>query len=365
MTKHTLFLVHGMGHYEGTDWADKVWQKLAECSKQYKFFETNDLDDWAEPHPVQYDQHIRAALARWDRQATAFQQFAAGNELRIAGNLDWLTGISADDAGFLYTHVIDVIIYYLFKLEQGQIQDSVKLQIAEEIKRKRALDHAAEFSVMAHSLGTAVAHDALAELGGADTLDGQANTFSAQNFKFASIHMLANVSRILQSSPKVYDSVVRPGTRQQSTRYCLRMYSHQHTLDPFTIPRKFEPVTWGSRLEVNNLSHYRGWNIHGWQHYLDHPRVHVPILKAITRRTAISSRDTRSAVDAYIQFGGDLANLDIAKGKIVEMGTLATSLDLDKGLDHNFDTLKAMWKLIEELRNIAGDTWDQIQEVGL
>jgi hypothetical protein len=218
---------------------------------------------------------------------------------------------------------------------------------------------------MAHSLGTAVAHDALAELGGSNTLDGKANTLSAQNFKFASIHMLANVSRILQSSPKVYDSVVRPGTRRQANRYCMKMYSHQHSLDPFTIPRKFAPVTWGPRLEVNDLSHYRGWNIHGWKHYLDHPRVHVPILKELTRATAISSEQLRTAVDAYPQFGGELTNVDTAKGKITELGALAASLDLDKGLDHNFDTLKAMWKLIEELKKVAGETWDQIQEVGL
>ncbi len=89
MTKHTLFLVHGMGAHEGTQWSDEIWNKLVECSERYPHFRTKKkLEEYAEPAPVQYDQFIRAALARWDAQATTFGEFAQANELRHGNSLD-------------------------------------------------------------------------------------------------------------------------------------------------------------------------------------------------------------------------------------------------------------------------------------
>lgn len=362
MVKHTLFLVHGMGVHEGTPWADEVWSKLVECSERYPHFtERKALEEYAEPVAVEYDGFIRAALRRWDRQATEFGAFARANELRFADSLDWLQGVSADDAGFLLSHVADVVIYRFFRLEAGQIQDAVKLKIAEEVQRKQALDADAQFSVMAHSLGTSVAHDALAELGSAERIDGDVNTFGVENFRFDSIHMLANVSRLLQTKPKAYASVVRPGPRSTKNRYCGRMYSHRHEVDPFTKPKPFEPVTWGDDFEHTTLRHYRGWNVHGWLHYLDHPEVHVPLLKAITKSSAVTPKQMREAVNDYPRFGGDLENLNAAQAKLAELHARAQDVDEDRGLEENFEALIAMWRVVKELADVAGDTWKTLE----
>jgi len=362
VVKHTLFLVHGMGRYEGSQWSDEVWNKLVECSERYRHFKTRKpLEEYAEPVAIGYDQHLRAALQRWDRQASAFGAFAGTNELRFADNLDWLQGVAGDDAGFLLSHVADVIIYRFFRNEAGRIQDDVKRQIFEEVERKQARDADAKFSVMAHSLGTSVAHDALAEIGSQAEIDGRVNTFGVKNFRFHSIHMVANVSRLLQTKPKVYESVVRPGPRSTQNRYCLRMYSHRHELDPFTKPKAFEPVTWGDGFTLTNLRHYRGWNVHGWLHYLDHPEVHIPLLKSIAKTSAVSPKQEREAVAAYDRFGGELENLAVAKGKIAELHALVQGLDEDNGLKENFDALQAMWKALKELKDVAGDTWATLE----
>ena len=364
MAKHTLFLVHGMGRFEGTQWSDEVWNKLVECSERYPHFQTTKtLEEYAEHVPVGYDGLIRAALARWDTQATTFGEFAQTNELCHGDSLDWLTGVSGNDAGFLLSHVADVIICRFFRHESARIRAEVQRTIFKEIQRKRAKDAGAEFSLMAHSLGTSVAHDALAELGTAPQIGEYINTFRAEdNFHFKSIHMLANVSRLLQTKPKAYESVVRPaGPRDTKTRYCEVMCCHRHELDPFTKPRPFEPVSWGKYFRMTNLRHYRAWDVHGWLHYLDHPRVHIPLLTSITDWTTVTPKQTREAENDYPRFGGELKNLAVAKRKIAELHALAQGINEDKGLKENFDALCKMWDGVKELRDLAGDTWASLE----
>jgi hypothetical protein len=362
MAKHTLFLVHGMGRHDGTQWADEIWQKLVDCSELYPHYQTKKkLVEYAEPAPITYDGFIRQALARWDSQATSFKDFAQGNELQHAGALDWLTGISDDDAGFVASHILDVIIYRFFRLEAGQIRTHVQTEIATIINGKREMDAGAEFSLMAHSLGTSVAHDALAKLGSMERIGANVNTLSTSNLRFKSIHMLANVSRVLQTKPKAYDSVVRPGPRSTKNRYCGRMFCHSHELDPFLFPKPFEPESWGSDYRARHLRHYRGWNIHSWLHYLDNPRVHIPLLKSITKPSAIPPSIEREAVDAYTRFGGDLENVAAAQTKIRELHAVAQEIDEDRGLEENFKTIIKMYNLLVELKEIAGETWATLE----
>ncbi len=362
MAKHTLFLVHGMGRHDGTQWADEIWQKLVDCSKLYPHFETQkELEEYAEPAPITYDGFIRQALARWDSQATSFQAFAQGNDLQHAGALDWLAGIADDDAGFVASHILDVIIYRFFRLEAGQIRTHVQNEIARVVNGKRAQHAGARFSLMAHSLGTSVAHDALAKLGAMPQIGSNVNTLSTAHLRFNSIHMLANVSRVLQTNPKAYDSVVRPGPRASKNRYCGRMFCHRHELDPFLFPKPFEPESWGPDYRARHLRHYRGWNIHSWLHYLDNPRVHIPLLKSISKPSAITTSIEREAVDAYPRFGGDLENVAVAQAKIAELHALAQEIDEDKGLEENIGTITKMYNLLLELKEIAGETWATLE----
>jgi len=362
MTKHTLFLLHGMGNHEDTQWADDVWNKLVECSSRYKHFKTKKaLDEYAEPFPIEYDQFIRKALNRWDTQATSFGDFVESNDSSTQNSLHWLSGISAEDAGFKLSHLADVIVWRYFPLEYGQIRSNVQLEIFRQIRQKREQDANAKFSVMAHSLGTSVTHDSLAALGMATKIGDDVNTFSTDNFRFHSIHMLANVSRLLQTTPKAYESIVRPGSSRTKHRYCSRMYCHDHELDPFTKPRPFDPVTWGSGFNLTKLNHYRGWNIHGWLHYLDNPRVHIPLLKSIAKPSAISPALEIEAVNSYPRYGDDLENIDEAKSQISQLHALAQAIDQERDISENIDSLNDMWVAINTLKELAGDTWTTLE----
>ena len=352
MVKHTLFLVHGMGRNPAGTWHVPVWEKLIEVSKRYEFFGQEKLADWAEPVAIDYDRHIETALKRWSDMAGEFSAFAGANELRFAADLDWLKGAADDDAGFLLSHAADVVIYRFFKLEQGRIQDSVKADIVARIEQMRQQDSSAAFTLVAHSLGTAVAHDALAELGAAETLDGRPNVFSAKNFSFRSIHMLANVSRLLQTEPKVYESVVRPGSGGNS--YCDRLYSPRHELDPFTLPMPYEPLGWAG-YTGEPLRHFRHLDIHGFEHYLDHPRVHIPILRSLTRSLAITRKQEFAAENAYPQFAADFAPVAAVQASFGELGQLAQRLDREAGLEENWATLMKMWGVLNDLKEQLHD----------
>jgi hypothetical protein len=350
VARHTLFIVHGMGrHPDG--WSKDPWTKLKEVSKRYRFFQDQNLEDLVEPIPITYDNHIVAALRRWEQLGSEFATFAKQNELRIAGSLDWLEGIGADDS-FLLSNVADVLIYHLFKLEQGRIQDSVKLQFARRIQQLR--DQAtAEFSVLAHSLGTSVMHDALAELGSAETIDGKVNTFRAGNFSFRSIHTIANVSRLLQSEPQAYRSIIRPGDRDSTSSYCQRMHSYRHELDPFLLPKPFEPIGWPPEFTSATVRHYHDWNIHGFEHYLENPRVHIPILAAVTRASAIGPIERGKAVDAHAQWGGRLKDVARLQQKIAELAALGRTIQEEDSLADAYAKIVDMWGVIGEIKAIV------------
>ncbi len=365
MVKHTLFLVHGMGEHAGTDWSKEVWDKLVECSKRYPHFQEHPLDDYAEPCAVEYDSLIRGALARWDQQATDFGEFAKKSQQKIpgAGSLEWLSGVSADDAGFVCSHVADALVYRFFANEAGQIRANVQLAIFEQIHEKRSGENgaSARFSVMAHSLGTAVAHDALAALGGSDRIENRTNTFSAKNFRFDSIHMLSNVSRLLQRDVDPYTSVVRPCADNAPGSYCDQMYCYRHTLDPFCRPRPYEPTHLGSGFHLEEVDHCRGWNLHGWLHYLDHPRVHIPVLRSISDPSYIGRKLRKKAKREYPKYGGELENVAEARTKLEELRTTVGRIERDNGLRENLTCLLDAFRTVKELKDMAGATWAKLE----
>lgn len=354
MVKHCVFLLHGMGRHDAQAWGGELWSKLCELSRGYRFFQDRDLDDLAEPVALHYDEHIVAALQRWQHGAESFAEFAGRNALPHADSLDALRGIGEDDAGFVASHVADVIIYRYFKLEGKRIRDSLTAQIAAAIAQRRRQDAASEFTFVAHSLGTAAGHDALNQLASLEQIEGRPNTFRAGNFSFRSIHMLANVSRLLQSDAAAYTSLVRPGGRDSAGSYCQLMYSHRHLLDPFLFPKTFQPFGWPSEYRGETLEHFRDWNIHGFSHYLDHPRVHVPILTSITRATAIGPREKAERIDNYRMFAEDFQPVNDVRQAMSELGALGAQVQRDKGLLENLEILVRMWRVIANLRDELG-----------
>jgi hypothetical protein len=158
--------------------------------------------------------------------------------------------------------------------------------------------------------------------------------------------MISNVSRVLQASPKAYDSIVKPGPIGDKKSYCAQYYNFRHELDLPARIKSFSPVEWAG-YEFIAVSHYRDHDIHDVSHYLDNPRVHIPILRSLTSYYAISEKEARDTVDGYHKFGGAISEQDSdvqkALGRIqsliAKLGEDPQSLALLKGYAAYFELL--------------------------
>ncbi len=327
MNKHILFLIHGMGVHK-KNWADTVINKLKELSKDYTYFNENKLTDLVKFVPIDYDHVIRDVLNKWQEDSRGIRDFAKENGLDDKNLLSWLKRAGDTERNFLWSSVADVIIYRFFRVYSNRIRIDVIKELSDEINSEINEFGDARCSVLAHSLGTAVVHDCLHHLGAENWGDTQ-NVFGPTHWRFQSIFMIANTSRLLQTEPKAYDSIVRPGPNLDSNSYCFRYLNFRHELDPVPYPRMFDPIGWSSAYQSIIVQHYRDLGIHGLEHYLDNPRVHIIILRAVTSRWAITEQEAIKAVDNYRQFGEKFEAVEKIRDFLNELAMLKNELGQD------------------------------------
>jgi hypothetical protein len=81
--------------------------------------------------------------------------------------------------------------------------------------------------------------------------------------------------------------------------YCDRYYNFRHEFDPFPAVRAFKPAGWGADYRrVEDLRHFHEFNVHDYLHYLDHPVVHIPIIKGLLG-PVIDNAEAQKAVSSY------------------------------------------------------------------
>jgi hypothetical protein len=125
-------------------------------------------------------------------------------------------------------------------------------------------------------------HDALAHLT-TEPINGSGAYLAAKGWRLDNLFMVANVSRVLHRlTVPFYRSSVRcefaPGDGDAGIRHYA---SFRHSLDPIAAVRAFTPAGWGSRFMPVSVEHLLEWNVHGLEHHLRHPDVHVPILNRL------------------------------------------------------------------------------------
>ena len=295
---HVLVVVHGMGTNEGS-WATSIVDNLNAVARRYAVFSgapapfvlASGADDPmldAPNHdrivvvPAGYDAEMRARVESFDRDVNAVLDAAGAGGLpkAMVDVLKALDGAGETEKNFFWTHVVDVLLYHFFAL----VTKPVRLAVMETLGRVLAR-HDTDVSVMAHSLGTAVAHDALTTL--ARGLFPDFAALRPPGVRIANYFAIANVSRVLEQplagDVDVYLSPVCPISVRGVDAYCRQFFNFRHMLDPFTVPKRFEPhwVEGDDFFAVEHLLHVADFNVHGWEHYLDNPEVHVPILNAL------------------------------------------------------------------------------------
>jgi len=355
VAKTILFMIHGMGDH-GAAWEADVKAKLDEVAARYPNLQGASLWDSVELIPLRYDHHLTDALQQWQASAGPVSAFAEANKLDQAGSLDWLDGVAAEDAGFFWKSVADVVVYRFLKVYRERIRASVVDQIVTPLMAIPAAER--DFGrvvFVAHSLGTAVLHDAL-HLLGTGRFATWASAFAAPQARFRAIFTLANVSRVLQDDIKAYESIVRPGPQNKLGSNCSVFYNFRHELDPICAVWRFNPEHFSrSHYHHRDLTHYRDWNLHGFTHYLDNPRVHVHLINQVLSRPVITRSQFIDAIshDAYPQFGGRFADVPVLQAKLREIEAIVGGLREDSDLADLLKAISRTGNTLGEIRDIV------------
>ena len=285
----TVLLVHGMGQNTAKDFRREFTDGLTKALDLYELnskwtesdetFEINyDASSWEKTKVVSFGYNdffdtrrdriaddSKTVLERLDRIGLVDRP-----ERRITEGLARLSASFGRDE-FFQTHFGDVMMY-TYTTVGAQIRAALSEKITALIASGTA---PSEIHIVGHSLGTAVVHDTLAYLSAKyrDRADTQLNIVT---HRIGSVHMIANVSEILDVYVPVDRSYVRPGSKGCVSKY----FQYNNRFDPFTRVSPFTPEDDGSWVSAGTYAnHYRtvptegitGGNPHALGHYLLDP----------------------------------------------------------------------------------------------
>ena len=317
-----LFVVHGMGIFDDT-WVKPVEKLLGQIYKKYEKLSSEPQKDRFTIHPIRYDDILTTLVTKWQTDATAISKLSADVSASLAEGL--VGHLKTAGTGFKWTHAADVLLYRCFSDVREAIQITVANQIVKVVNDDLKKLQDCRWGVLAHSMGKAVTHDTLHALWTTKFADGV--EFSQADVKAAFVMMVANVSRVLETEVDVLESVVQPGKPSDVSRGCLNFVTARHALDPFTIPRMFDPQVWPDadtveqgRYQSIRVNHFRDPNIHGFEHYLEHPAVHIPLMRLLAnQKGVVSVAEEKEALKNFSDFGDVPENVALTELKRIEL----------------------------------------------
>jgi hypothetical protein len=322
MAKHVVFLIHGMTNLKSAkEWKASYDELLPELYGRYDCSSYLPFDEQFELKPIFYNDEFDALRKQWAKAAAdVLPLMKPGNYggAALTQLTEWAEGADKDEV--LKTHVLDVLLYRFFPNVAAAVRASVHEQMLAGIKGAK------RWSVVAHSLGTSVMHDTLVWMFDPAAPKGR---LPADGFRLETLAMVANVSRVLESSGyvdeagkplasrwDVYRSVVSPGAKP-SQGVCASFLNAWHTWDPIPLPKQFKPLpdwpdaptraTDGAFLDIEigdieDLS--KPLDVHDIGHYLRNPSVHIPLFRSLIPigpggRGLISADEEKKAVNAH------------------------------------------------------------------
>lgn len=330
--RRVLFLLHGVGE-QGSDWARKphgAATVLVAASAGYEAFRRIPLEERAALVPLTYDDLLDEAAGRWRKSAADGARRAAAKAEELAKRAGdvlrrsaWLAEAAdaleagaarlkplADDikgapslaelAAALPAveaawpdHASDVAAWRA----DAFCRDEVRARVADEVRRSLAPRAGEPLTAVfaAHSLGTAVAHDALDELG-RRWLSSDAPG-SPEKWRWEAVFMLADVSRLLAIGGA--DCLLKAGPDADPKSWTRRLFEVRHAWDPIdrVVPKADAAWRKSKRIEV---SHAWRANVHSFGHYLEHPAVHIPLLRAVCGDEAVTAEEETAALEAAV-----------------------------------------------------------------
>lgn len=301
MAKHQIFLVHGMGDFE-PGWSDGVQQLIGDLFGAYPILKEEGWRDFFEFKELRYDQVFESWRQQWRDDAAAMADKVAGLHLDGGAAKALMDAAKAPTgSSFWQTHVLDVVGYrYMMPVAQ-EVWRELQTHMMGHLLSFPSLP---DYSVIAHSLGTAVAYEALHAM-----ISATPALPSGQR----PVHFIAvsNTARLLWNrTADVYAPVVGPSVTDHRG-LCNHFMNLRHALDPVCSVQSFHPPEprWFSEPSTRDrvytdvllpAADVRQPNIHAMEHYLSHPLVHVPLLRRLAGvDSVISTRQANEALQAW------------------------------------------------------------------
>lgn len=318
MPIHHILCIHGIGKHS-TEWTkvdkddggvtfenllEQIWNTYPATSSRGKFSERVKI------HSIHYDDEIEKIFKTWEDYVADLK---AGLKLSplLLDQVQWFTDAidaatqAKADGDFGYTHAMDLVMFAGSLTLQQRLVTYVANQMLEVIKKRESGD---KFSVIGHSMGTAMAHKAIQAIfnEGVDTPAGVQKVEG--NFKFDNVTMVANTSYTLSRHRDThYTGKVRP-SMTAGDGCCYTWINVNHRFDPVGRFQPFDyrqdPKWLDANVEV------RGWHrdillrqvsskdIHSINHYFRDPRLHIPFLELVVNAKFTDSQVTK-AVEAF------------------------------------------------------------------
>lgn len=299
MSNQTVVLIHGMGNHSAPkpdsnqrgSFGKECIDTFNTALQMYPSLQGSGIEDKVNFVEIHYNHLFDTFREEMAKNGQTFKDLLGG-----AGASSALGGVSGlvqavinfeaslDGDDVLFTHWLDVILY---KLYFGEI---VRLHVAKRLGDIITRSNTRDIHILAHSLGTAVAHDSLSKIYSGDYADNdEVADLSPVTHKLASVWQIANVSRMANSVLEIsnpYKSVVKPG----ATGVAATMMNIHHKLDPFTLAKKFSRPDNGkwipkavfnrayNDIETTAITQI---NTHSITQYLHDPQVHLNLFNQL------------------------------------------------------------------------------------
>ena len=277
-----IFLLHGMGNFEDEsdwhkpveEWLEEFFEKYAKPNRKYLRDKNKKFSDYIEIIPITYGHIFSDILESWNLDTEPPMSDLSRDKISkvVFSYMSQLDEYSESDKNFISTHLADVFLYYKLQTVREEVKSYVGKQIADHLNNTPP--HL-KWGIVAHSLGTSVAHDTLHALYTHTLKNGV--QIKDEMSQAHLVMMLGNVSRILQTNPKV----LSPESTVQPEKACVKYVTAYHYLDPFTLYRPFKPEAWPTqeiffdedKYKLCDVKHILEPNIHSYLHYFKHPDV--------------------------------------------------------------------------------------------
>jgi hypothetical protein len=281
MDKHIVFLVHGMGSHEA-GWSGEAVAAFKANAKAIDYpLAVADEFEFVE---INYDHLFIDYIRQHNKNAEQLASYMTSAQLGASNSL--FRGLFEYAAGglkneeFVVGALGDVYLYRL-----ADYANAVRsFVIAEITKTLNARIGKPAWSVIAHSLGTRVMHDALDEFLASDS---NRSVFG----KPVAVAMVSNVVHLLAYSPsRLWKKTIVWPSKSIIKGACFRYVNALHPADPFTWMREFDPTPdWGNNAEYAGqyrrpaiaLKELTRANSHSFTGYLENPRVAADICWAL------------------------------------------------------------------------------------